>query len=38
MVDLWIYRAGPLVGATLGALAYQRGRGEQPGEPRAERA
>lgn len=28
--DLWIYVAAPLVGAALGALAYQLVRGEQP--------
>ncbi len=31
--DLWIYVAGPLVGATAGALAYQLVRGEHPSEP-----
>jgi MIP family channel proteins len=36
--DLWIYLAGPLVGATVGALAYQLVRGEHPGEPGPERA
>jgi len=29
---LWIYVAAPLVGATMGGLAYQLVRGEQPGE------
>lgn len=37
--DLWIYFVGPLVGAPLGALAYQYMRGEHPrsvaAEPRA---
>ena len=28
--DLWIYIAAPLIGATIGALAYQLVRGEQP--------
>jgi MIP family channel proteins len=36
--DLWIYLAGPLVGATVGALAYQLVRGEHPREPGPERA
>jgi MIP family channel proteins len=31
--DLWLYVAAPLVGATIGALAYQLVRGEHPGEP-----
>lgn len=31
----WIYVVGPLVGATLGALAYQLVRGEHPDRPRA---
>jgi MIP family channel proteins len=31
--DFWIYVVGPLVGATLGALAYQLIRGEQPELP-----
>ena len=30
--DFWIYVAGPLAGATLGALAYQLVRGEHPRE------
>jgi len=34
--DLWIYIAAPLVGAALGAFAYQLVRGEQAGEPLAE--
>jgi MIP family channel proteins len=29
--DFWVYIAGPLVGAPLGALAYQLVRGEHPG-------
>jgi glycerol uptake facilitator-like aquaporin len=29
--DFWVYLAGPLVGAPLGALAYQLVRGEHPG-------
>jgi MIP family channel proteins len=33
--DLWIYLAGPLAGAPLGALAYQLVRGEIPGPARA---
>jgi aquaporin NIP len=38
--DLWLYIAAPLVGATIGALAYQLVRGEHPGEvePQAEGA
>lgn len=28
--DFWVYLAGPLLGASLGALAYQYMRGEQP--------
>jgi aquaporin NIP len=36
--DLWIYVAGPLAGAILGALAYQLVRGGQPGDPEVERA
>ena len=28
--DLWIYLAGPIAGAALGALAYQLVRGETP--------
>jgi aquaporin NIP len=31
--DFWIYVAGPLAGATLGALAYQAVRGEQGSQP-----
>ncbi len=31
--DLWLYVAAPLVGATVGALAYQLVRGEHPSEP-----
>jgi len=34
--DLWLYLAAPLVGATIGALAYQLVRGEHPSEPQAE--
>lgn len=30
--DLWLYVAAPIVGATIGALAYQVVRGEHPGE------
>jgi len=33
--DLWLYLAAPLLGATIGALAYQLVRGEHPGEPEA---
>jgi len=29
--DFWVYLGGPVVGATLGAFAYQLVRGEQPG-------
>ena len=36
--DLWLYLLAPLVGAALGALAYQLVRGEHPGEPAAEAA
>jgi len=32
--DLWIYLLAPLVGAVLGAVAYQGIRGGQPAEPR----
>ena len=28
--DFWIYVVGPVLGAALGALAYQLVRGEQP--------
>jgi aquaporin NIP len=31
--DFWVYVAGPLIGATVGALAYQLVRGEQPEPP-----
>jgi len=31
--DLWLYIAAPLLGAIIGALAYQLVRGEHPGEP-----
>jgi len=34
--DLWVYIVAPLVGATIGALAYQLVRGEHPAEPRPE--
>ncbi len=34
--DFWVYLAGPLIGAPLGALAYQFARGEHPGELPAE--
>jgi aquaporin NIP len=33
--DFWVYIAGPPVGASLGAFAYQFVRGEHPGLPRA---
>jgi len=36
--DLWLYLLAPLVGAALGALAYQLVRGEHPGQPAAETA
>ncbi len=36
--DLWIYLAGPLLGALAGALGYQLVRGEHPAEPLAERS
>jgi aquaporin NIP len=40
--DFWVYLAGPLIGAPLGALAYQLVRGEHPGmagvDPVAEEA
>jgi len=36
--DLWIYLTAPLLGAALGALAYQLVRGEHPREPTAEAA
>ncbi|MGH2974877.1 MAG: aquaporin [Solirubrobacterales bacterium] len=34
--DLWLYVAAPLVGATIGALAYQLVRGEHSSEPQGE--
>jgi aquaporin NIP len=34
--DLWLYLLAPLLGAALGALAYQAVRGEHPGEPATE--
>jgi aquaporin NIP len=34
--DLWLYVAAPLVGATVGALAYQLVRGEHSSEPQGE--
>jgi MIP family channel proteins len=36
--DLWIYLTAPLLGAALGALAYQLVRGEHPGDPATEAA
>lgn len=36
--DLWIYLTAPLLGAAVGALAYQLVRGEHPGEPATEAA
>ena len=33
--DFWIYLVGPMVGAALGALAYQLVRGESPHAPAA---
>jgi aquaporin NIP len=33
--DFWIYLVGPILGATLGGLAYQLVRGDQPVEPGA---
>jgi aquaporin NIP len=33
--DFWVYVVGPVVGAALGAFAYQFVRGEQPGAQRA---
>ena len=36
--DLWIYLTAPLLGAALGALAYQLVRGEHPGETATEAA
>lgn len=36
--DLWLYLLAPLIGAALGALAYQLVRGEHPGEPATEAA
>lgn len=36
--DFWVYVVGPLVGAMIGALAYQLVRGEQPGHPVVEEA
>jgi aquaporin NIP len=29
--DFWVYVAGPVAGAALGAFAYQLVRGEEPG-------
>ncbi|HEU4461673.1 MAG TPA: aquaporin [Solirubrobacterales bacterium] len=34
--DLWIYLIAPLLGAAVGALAYQLVRGEHPGDPATE--
>jgi aquaporin NIP len=34
--DFWVYLAGPVLGATLGALAYQLIRGAAPAPPAAE--
>ena len=31
--DIWVYLAGPITGATLGALAYQLIRGQSPARP-----
>jgi aquaporin TIP len=31
--DFWLYLIGPLVGATVGGLAYQLVRGEHPAAP-----
>jgi len=36
--DLWLYVAAPILGAAVGALAYQLVRGEHPGEPEHEAA
>jgi aquaporin NIP len=36
--DLWIYLTAPLLGAAIGALAYQLVRGEHPREPATEAA
>lgn len=36
--DLWIYLTAPLLGAAVGALAYQLVRGEHPGDPATEAA
>jgi aquaporin NIP len=36
--DLWLYVAAPIVGAVLGALAYQLMRGEHPAEPQGDTA
>jgi hypothetical protein len=33
--DFWVYLVGPLLGAPLGALAYQYMRGERPQAPLA---
>jgi aquaporin NIP len=38
LTDLWIYLAGPLIGAIAGALAYQVVRGEHQAGPAAEEA
>ncbi|HXQ88006.1 MAG TPA: aquaporin, partial [Solirubrobacterales bacterium] len=34
--DLWLYLTAPLLGAAVGALAYQLVRGEHPGDPATE--
>lgn len=38
LTDLWLYLLAPVIGAALGALAYQLVRGEHPAEPQGEGA
>ncbi len=38
LTDLWLYLLAPVLGAGIGAIAYQLVRGEHPGEPQTEAA